>query len=55
MTTLRWRLFSCAAVFSHAAGNPTLKLVVASDKRRRWWRVLLHQLIATNDFMQLPS
>lgn len=44
LTTLRWRLFSCAAVFSHAAGKPTLRLAVASEKRRGWWRVLLRQL-----------
>jgi len=48
LTTLRWRLFSCAAVFSHAAGKPTLKLAVTTEKRRHWWRVLLRQM-ATND------
>jgi len=44
LTTLRWRLFSCAAVFSHAAGKPTLKLAVATEKRRGWWHVLLRQM-----------
>ena len=44
LTTLRWRLFSCAAVFSHAAGKPTLKLAVPTEKRRAWWRVLLRQM-----------
>lgn len=47
--TLRWRLFSCAAVFSHAAGKPTLKLAVASEKGRGWWRVLLGQFATRDD------
>jgi hypothetical protein len=46
LTTLRWRLFSCAAVFSHAAGKPTLKLAVATPQPRAWWHVLLRQLSA---------
>ena len=49
LTTLRWRLFSCAAVFSHAAGKPTLKLAVATTKRRHWWRVLLRQMATKDD------
>lgn len=49
LTTLRWRLFACAAVFSHAAGKPTLKLAVASAKRRNWWHVLLRQMAAKDD------
>jgi Transposase DDE domain. len=49
LTTLRWRLFSCAAVFSHAAGKPTLKLAVATEKGRRWWHVLLRQLAHEDD------
>jgi len=49
LNTLRWRLFSCAAVFSHAAGKPTLKLAVASEKHRHWWRVLLRQLSGEPD------
>lgn len=44
LTTLRWRLFSCAAVFSRAAGTATLKLAVPDDNHRHWWRVLLRQL-----------
>lgn len=44
LSTLRWRLFSCAAVFSHTAGKPTLKLAVATEKRRLWWHVLLRQM-----------
>ena len=43
LTTLRWRLFSCAAVFSHRPGKPTLKLAVATAKLRRWRRVQLRQ------------
>ncbi len=49
LTTLRWRLFSCAAVFSRATGKPTLRLAVATDKRRGWWRVLLRQLASPDD------
>ena len=49
LTTLRWRLFSCAAVFSHAAGKPTLKLAVATEKRRAWWHVLLRQMACDDD------
>jgi hypothetical protein len=49
LTTLRWRLFSCAAVFSRAAGKPTLKLAVTTAKRRHWWRVLLRQIASDDD------
>lgn len=49
LTTLRWRLFSCAAVFSRTAGKPTLKLAVATEKHRAWWRVLLRQLARADD------
>ena len=41
LATLRWRLFACAAVFSHPGGKPTLKLAVATAKGRRWWHTLL--------------
>jgi hypothetical protein len=41
LATPRWRLFACAAVFSHTGGKPTLKLAVATTKGRRWWRTLL--------------
>jgi hypothetical protein len=46
--TLRRRLFTCAAVFSHAAGKPTLKLAVASQKGRVWWLSLLRRIAAPN-------
>jgi len=49
LTTLRWRLFYCAAVFSRTAGKRTLKLAVATNKRRAWWHVLLRQLAAKDD------
>jgi hypothetical protein len=39
--TLRWRLFACAAVFSHRGRKPNLKLAVATTKGRRWWHTLL--------------
>lgn len=42
--TLRRRLFTCAAVFSHTGGKPTLKLAVASKKGRTWWRSLLSRI-----------
>lgn len=42
--TLRRQLFTCAAVFSRAAGKPTLKLAVAGDKARTWWLALLRRL-----------
>jgi len=43
LSTLRWRLFACAAVFSHPGGKPTLKLAVATTKGRRWWLTLLQR------------
>ena len=43
LTTLRWRLFACAAVFSHTGGKPTLKLAVATAKGRHWWHTLLQR------------
>ena len=49
LTTLRWRLFACAAVFSHTAGKPTLKLAVATKQRRHWWQVLLRQMATKDD------
>jgi hypothetical protein len=56
LTTLRWRLFACAAVFSHAAGKPTLKLAVATAKRRHWWHVAApsNGLAQRTTAMQLP-
>lgn len=35
LKTLRSRLFSCAAVFSHAQGKPTLKLAASTPAARR--------------------
>jgi hypothetical protein len=49
LATLRRRLFTCAAVFSHASGKPTLKLAVASDKGRAWWRSLLRRIAHPTD------
>lgn len=49
LTTLRWRLFACAAVFSHTGGKPTLKLAVATQQKRHWWHVLLRQMATTDD------
>jgi hypothetical protein len=49
LATLRRGLFSCAAVFTHAARKPTLKLSAATQKRRQWWRVLLRQLGTEED------
>jgi hypothetical protein len=45
LATPRWRLFACAAVFSHTGGKPTLKLAVATTKGRRWWRTLLQHFV----------
>lgn len=47
--TLRRRLFTCAAVFSHAAGQPTLKLAVAGVKARHWWLALLQRIATPTD------
>jgi hypothetical protein len=46
LNTLRWRLFSRAAVWSHAKGKPTLKLAVADPNFRSWWREILAKLTA---------
>jgi hypothetical protein len=46
LTTLRWRLFACAAVFSYTGGKPTLKLAVATTKARCWWHTLLQRFAA---------
>jgi hypothetical protein len=39
--SLRRRLFGCAAVFSRAQGQPTLKLAVTGKSARQWWLALL--------------
>jgi Transposase DDE domain group 1 len=46
LNTLRWRLFSCAAVWSRARGQPTLKLAVRGEAARDWWRQILAKLLA---------
>lgn len=46
LVTLRWRLFTRAAVFSRAQGKPTLKLAVSGKAARDWWRHLLEKLTA---------
>jgi hypothetical protein len=46
LITLRWRLFTRAAVFSHAQGKPTLKLAVRGREARDWWVHLLEKLTA---------
>jgi hypothetical protein len=44
LNTLRWRVFSRAAVWSLAAGKPTLKLAVPRGAARLWWLQLLSKL-----------
>ena len=46
LNTLRWRLFGRAAVWSRAAGKPTLKLAVRGEAHRHWWREMLSKLTA---------
>lgn len=46
LNTLRWRLFSRAAVWSRARGRPTLKLAVRGQENRNWWREILSKLTA---------
>ena len=46
LNTLRWRLFSRAAVWSLAGGKPTLKLAVQDKEHRSWWREILSKLTA---------
>lgn len=46
LNTLRWRLFSRAAVWSRAKGKPTLKLAVADPNFRSWWCEILTKLTA---------
>jgi len=46
LNTLRSRLFSRAAVWSRARGKPTLKLAVAGQPNRNWWREILAKLTA---------
>lgn len=46
LNTLRWRLFSRAAVWSRAQGKPTLKLAVRGEENRAWWRQIPNKLRA---------
>ena len=46
LVTLRWRLFTRAAIYSRAQGKPTLKLAVHGRDARDWWRHLLEKLTA---------
>lgn len=46
LNTLRWRLFSRAAVWSRAQGKPTLRLAVRGEENRNWWREILSKLTA---------
>jgi hypothetical protein len=46
LNTLRWRLFSRAAVWSRTQGKPTLKLAVRGEANRTWWREILNKLLA---------
>ena len=44
LNTLRWRLFSRAAVWSRARGKPTLKLAVQGQEARLGWLQILTKL-----------
>ncbi len=46
LNTLRWRLFSRAAVWSRAHGKPTLRLAVRGEENRNWFREMLRKLLA---------
>jgi hypothetical protein len=46
LNTLRWRLFSRAAVWSRKGGKPTLKFAVRGEEARAWWLQILEKLIA---------
>ncbi len=46
LNTLRWRLFSRAAVWSKKGGKPTLKLAVRGKENQTWWRQILEKLLA---------
>ena len=46
LNTLRWRLFSRAAVWSKKGGKPTLKLAVRGREIRDWWLKMLEKLTA---------
>ena len=44
LQTLRWRLFTKAAVWSRAQGKATLKLGIQGQEQREWWREILAKL-----------
>ncbi len=46
LNTLRWRLFSRAAVWSRAQGKANLKLAVRGEQNRNWCREILNKLLA---------
>jgi hypothetical protein len=46
LNTLRWRLFSRAAVWSKKGGKPTLKLAVRGKDLQAWWLQILEKLTA---------
>ena len=46
LNTLRWRLFSRAAVWSRARGKPTLRLALRGQEHRAWWREILAKIRA---------
>lgn len=46
LNTLRWRLFSRAAVWSRKGGKPTLRLAIRGEEARAWWAQILEKLTA---------
>jgi hypothetical protein len=46
LQTLRWRLFTRAAVWSRSRGKPTVRLAVQGQAQRTWWREILAKLTA---------
>lgn len=46
LNTLRWRLFSRAAIWSRTGGKPTLRLAVREKENRDWWQQILSKLTA---------
>jgi len=55
LNTLRWRLFSRAAVWSRAGGKPTLKLAVRGQEARSWWQQILAKLLAPPNCNSIAS
>jgi hypothetical protein len=46
LQTLRWRLFTRAAVWSRAQGKATIKLAVRGKEERIWWMEILAKLMS---------